>query len=58
VIGCGIDQMLPTIEGEALKYSPDPIIAGFISGDIERSLVSFRTSPNRSWSSAAPIVSP
>jgi hypothetical protein len=23
VIGCGIDQMLLTIEGEALKYSPD-----------------------------------
>jgi hypothetical protein len=42
VIGYGIDQMLLTVKGEALKYSPDLIIVAFISDDIERSLVSFR----------------
>ena len=42
VIGYGIDQMLLTVKGEALKYSPDLIIVAYISDDIERSLVSFR----------------
>jgi hypothetical protein len=42
VIGYGIDQMLLTVKAEALKYSPDLIIVGFISDDIERTLVSFR----------------
>jgi hypothetical protein len=42
VIGYGVDQMLLTVKGEALKYSPDLIIVAFISDDIERNLVSFR----------------
>ena len=42
VVGYGIDQMLLMITSEALKYSPDLIIVGFISDDIERNLVSFR----------------
>jgi hypothetical protein len=42
VIGYGIDQMLLTVKDEALKYSPDLMIVGFISDDIERTLVSFR----------------
>ena len=42
VIGYGIDQMLLSVKSEALKYSPDLIIVGYISDDIERTLVSFR----------------
>jgi hypothetical protein len=42
VHGYGHDQMLIYLREEGLKYNPDIVILGFMPGDMERNMLSFR----------------